>query len=104
MLTQSCAVELGAQRIRVNAVSPGFVAGSSQDGSPVTEEYVAAVSGNALGRIGQPHDVAAAVFFLASHEAAWMTGAVLRVDGGSSAGNPALPVHWSGTTSAQSPG
>jgi 3-oxoacyl-[acyl-carrier protein] reductase len=104
MLTRSCAVELGAQRIRVNAVSPGFVAGSSQDVNPVTEEYAAAVSGNALGRIGQPQDVAAAVFFLASPEAAWTTGAVLRVDGGSSAGNPALPLHWTGTTSAQSPG
>jgi NAD(P)-dependent dehydrogenase (short-subunit alcohol dehydrogenase family) len=103
MLTRSCAVELGAAGIRVNAVSPGFVAGSSQEVNPITEEYAAAVSGNAVGRIGQPDDVAAAVFFLASAEAAWTTGAVLRVDGGSSAGNPTLPVHWAGATEAQSP-
>ncbi|MFF0306769.1 SDR family NAD(P)-dependent oxidoreductase [Streptosporangium sp. NPDC004379] len=103
MLTRSCAVELGAAGIRVNAVSPGFVAGSSQEVNPITEEYAAAVSGNPLGRVGQPADVAAAVFFLASPEAAWTTGAVLRVDGGSSAGNPALPVHWTEPTSAQSP-
>jgi hypothetical protein len=62
MLTRSCAVELGAAGIRVNAVSPGFVAGSSQEVNPITEEYAAAVSDNALGRIGQPEDVAAAVF------------------------------------------
>ncbi|MDT7727589.1 MAG: hypothetical protein QOI21_4165 [Actinomycetota bacterium] len=103
MLTRSCAVELGAAGIRVNAVSPGFVAGSSQEVNPITEEYAAAVSGNALGRIGQPEDVSAAVFFLASAEAAWTTGAVLRVDGGSSAGNPTLPVHWAGATEVQSP-
>jgi 3-oxoacyl-[acyl-carrier protein] reductase len=103
MLTRSCAVELGGHGIRVNAVSPGYVAGSSQEVNPVTEEYTAAVSGNALGRIGQPDDVAGAVFFLASPEAGWTTGAVLRVDGGSSAGNPALPVHWGGTTEVQSP-
>jgi 3-oxoacyl-[acyl-carrier protein] reductase len=103
MLTRSCAVELGAAGIRVNAVSPGFVAGSSQEVNPITEEYAAAVSGNAAGRIGRPDDVAAAVFFLASAEAVWTTGAVLRVDGGSSAGNPTLPVHWAGATEAQTP-
>jgi NAD(P)-dependent dehydrogenase (short-subunit alcohol dehydrogenase family) len=103
MLTRSCAIEFGSAGIRVNAVSPGFVAGSSQDVNPITEEYAAAVSGNALGRIGQPADVAAAVFFLASDAASWTTGAVLRVDGGSSAGNSVLPVHWSGTTEVQSP-
>jgi NAD(P)-dependent dehydrogenase (short-subunit alcohol dehydrogenase family) len=70
MVTRSCAVELGAAGIRVNAVSPGFVAGSSQEINPITEEYAAAVSDNALGWIGQPEDVAAAVFFLASAEAA----------------------------------
>jgi 3-oxoacyl-[acyl-carrier protein] reductase len=58
MLTRSCAVELGAAGIRVNAVSPGFAAGSSQEVNPITEEYAAAVSDNALGRIGQPEDVA----------------------------------------------
>jgi NAD(P)-dependent dehydrogenase (short-subunit alcohol dehydrogenase family) len=104
MATRSCAVELGLSGIRVNAVSPGFVAGSSQEVNPITEEYAAAVSPNPLGRVGQPPDVASAVLFLASEEASWITGAVLRVDGGSSAGNSRLPVHWQGTTPTQKPG
>jgi NAD(P)-dependent dehydrogenase (short-subunit alcohol dehydrogenase family) len=103
MATRACAVELGAYGIRVNAVSPGFVTGSSQDVNPITDEYAAAVSPNPLGRIGQPIDVAEAVYFLASEKAGWITGAVLRVDGGSSAGNSNLPVHWDRTTAAQQP-
>ncbi|TKA04818.1 SDR family NAD(P)-dependent oxidoreductase [Actinacidiphila oryziradicis] len=101
MATRSCAVELGSVGVRVNAVSPGFVAGSSQEVNPITEHYAAAVSTNPLGRIGQPPDVASAVLFLASDQASWITGAVLRVDGGSSAGNSQLPVHWDGTTEVQ---
>jgi 3-oxoacyl-[acyl-carrier protein] reductase len=103
MATRSCAVELGSAGIRVNAVSPGFVAGSSQEVNPITEEYAAAVSANPLGRVGQPPDVASAVLFLASDQADWITGAILRVDGGSSAGNSRLPVHWQGTTPTQQP-
>ncbi|WP_433444431.1 SDR family NAD(P)-dependent oxidoreductase [Nonomuraea sp. CA-141351] len=100
MLTKAAAVELGPLGVRVNAVGPGFVTVDSP-ANPVTEEYAAAVSANPLGRRGLPPDVAAAVRWLAGEEAAWVTGAVLRVDGGASAGTNALPLHWSGTSEVQ---
>ncbi|MCP2260977.1 NAD(P)-dependent dehydrogenase, short-chain alcohol dehydrogenase family [Streptoalloteichus tenebrarius] len=100
MLTKACAVELGPHGVRVNAVSPGFVTVDST-ANPVTEEYAAAVSVNPLGRRGLPGDIAEAVVWLASDRADWITGAVLRVDGGSTAGAPHLPRHWTGTTSVQ---
>jgi NAD(P)-dependent dehydrogenase (short-subunit alcohol dehydrogenase family) len=100
MLTKACAVELGAHRIRVNAVSPGFVTVDSE-ANPVTGEYAAAVSVNPLGRRGLPADIAAAVHWLAGDDAQWITGAVLRVDGGSTAGAPTLPLHWQGQTTTQ---
>jgi 3-oxoacyl-[acyl-carrier protein] reductase len=102
MLTRSAALELGPFGIRVNAVSPGFVDVDSAV-NPVTEVYAAAVSVNPLGRRGRPDDVASAVYWLASEDAAWVTGAVLRVDGGASAGAVALPQHWSGPTAFQVP-
>ncbi|GAB3003831.1 SDR family oxidoreductase [Amycolatopsis acidiphila] len=100
MLTKACAVELGAHGIRVNAVSPGFVTVDSP-ANPVTEAYAAAVSVNPLGRRGLPVDIAEAVYWLAGEHAAWITGAVLRVDGGSTAGAPSLPLHWDGETAVQ---
>ena len=62
---------------------------------------VAAVSVNPLGRRGLPADIAAAVHWLADDDAQWITGAVLRVDGGSTAGAPTLPLHWQGQTTTQ---
>jgi NAD(P)-dependent dehydrogenase (short-subunit alcohol dehydrogenase family) len=100
MLTKACAVELGGHGIRVNAVSPGFVTVDS-DANPVTEEYAAAVSVNPLGRRGEPREIADAVFWLAGPEAGWITGAILRVDGGSTAGAAGLPLHWAGETAVQ---
>jgi 3-oxoacyl-[acyl-carrier protein] reductase len=100
MLTRSCAVELGEHRIRVNAVSPGFVTVDSA-ANPVAEEYAAAVSVNPLGRRGEPDDIARAVHWLASDAAEWVTGAVLRVDGGATAGTTALPLHWRGHSAVQ---
>lgn len=70
----------------------------------MTEEYAAAVSVNPLGRRGRPDDIAAAVRWLVSPAAEWVTGAILRVDGGASAGTTALPVHWPGLTDVQTPG
>ncbi len=101
MLTRASAVELGAVGIRVNAVSPGFVTVNSV-ANPVSDEYADAVSPNLLGRRGEPSDIAAAVRWLCSAEAGWVTGAILRVDGGMSAGTNQLPVHWSGLTGVQS--
>ena len=100
MLTRSAAVELGQHGIRVNAVSPGFVEVSSPV-NPVTEVYAEAVSVNPLGRRGQPEDIAAPVVWLASDAAAWVTGSILRVDGGASAGVTTLPLHWDRVTALQ---
>lgn len=93
MATRASALELGAYGIRVNAVSPGFVEVHSGV-NPVTDEYAAAVSANPLGRIGRPDDIAKAVCWLAGDEADWITGEVLRVDGGASTGALNLPLHW----------
>ncbi|WP_326807054.1 MULTISPECIES: SDR family oxidoreductase [unclassified Streptomyces] len=91
--TRAAALELGPHGIRVNAVSPGFVPVDS-DVNPVAPEYAAAVSANPLGRPGTPADIARAVRWIAGPDAAWITGEVLRVDGGSSTGASHLPRLW----------
>jgi NAD(P)-dependent dehydrogenase (short-subunit alcohol dehydrogenase family) len=79
-LTEQLAIEL-APTVRVNAVAPAvvktFFATALYEGR---EEKVAA--GYPLGRLGQPQDVAGAVAFLGSADAAWMTGQTLVLDGG----------------------
>lgn len=79
--TRAAAKELAAQKIRVNAVAPGFVETdmTRQFSAEVIQRTVAGVR---LGRIGQPVDVARAVIFLASDDAAYITGQVLGIDGG----------------------
>ncbi len=83
MLTEVAALELGPRGIRVNAVAPGFVHTPLTEGAAaipgVVEEYV---ENTALGRAGTPEDVAAAVAFLCSPQASWMTGEVLDLNGG----------------------
>lgn len=78
--TRAMAKELGAAGIRVNAVAPGAInvpeAPRSDD---LTEAFVEMT---ALGRIGTPQDVASAVRFLASEDAAFITGEILTVAGG----------------------
>ncbi|MFF5516350.1 SDR family oxidoreductase [Streptomyces coeruleorubidus] len=82
-LTQQLAGELGP-RVRVNSVSPGLVRTEmARFMWEAGEEQIAA--GLPLGRIGEPEDVARAVVWLASDEAAWVTGADLVVDGGTRA-------------------
>lgn len=93
MVTKACALELGPLGIRVNAVAPGFVVVDSEL-NRLTDDYVSKVSANPLGRKGRPDDIARAVLWLASPEAEWITGEILRVDGGSAAGALNLPVHW----------
>ena len=100
MATQAGAVELGSAGIRVNAVSPGFFPVASEV-NPVTPEYAAAVSGTLLPGVADPAHVASAVRFLLGPDAAWITGAVLPVDGGASAGTAALPQHWPAGTGWQ---
>lgn len=78
-LTQSLAFEAGRLGIRVNAVSPGFIATDMT--RALTPEMIAGL-GIPLGRLGSPDDVAEAVAFLLSERAAYITGAVLHVNGG----------------------
>lgn len=94
--TRASALELGRHGIRVNAVAPGFVTVDSTV-NPVTEEYANAVGDTPLGRRGTPADIARAVVWIAGDEAEWITGEVLRVDGGSSTGAWHLPQHWTAT-------
>ena len=84
------AMELAEHRINVNVVSPGFVDVGDRPG--VSARYRETIS-KAIpwGRTGRPEDIAKAVFFVCSDEAEFITGAVLSVDGGSSAGRFFLP-------------
>lgn len=79
--TRTLARELAAQGIRVNAVAPGY---TDTDMTRALGDKVeaAAVGRTVLGRKGEPADIAAAAAFLASDSAAYITGQVLRVDGG----------------------
>ena len=80
--SKSLAKELGSRNITVNVVAPGFVH-TALTADILTEENTAqAVAATPLGRLGTAEDVAAAVAFLASNEASFITGQVLSVDGG----------------------
>jgi 3-oxoacyl-[acyl-carrier protein] reductase len=78
---KSMARELASRGITVNVVAPGFIATDMTDalGEEVRAKWVAQVP---LGRLGTPDEVAAAVRFLASDEASYITGQVLAVNGG----------------------
>lgn len=81
MLTKTAAAELANYHIRVNAVAPGMIDGGL---STIMSEEQKKCSSEAIAmrRFGSPDEVAAAVSFLASEEASYITGAILRVDGG----------------------
>lgn len=79
--TRSVAKEMAARGIRVNAVTPGFI--KTDMTSVLSEKVVAAMEASIpLARLGEPEDIAKAVLFLVSDNAAYITGQTLHVDGG----------------------
>ncbi len=85
MLTRGSALELAPHKIRVNGVSPGFAAGSEV--SPLDNDYVERmIRSIPLGRMSGPNDAASAVLYLSSEKASFITGTMLSVDGGRTAG------------------
>lgn len=83
-LSKSAALDYAAEKIRINVVAPGIIDTEMMDRfSGGTEEGRQSVIGQEpVGRMGQPEEIAAAVLYLCSDEAAFTTGAVLVVDGG----------------------
>jgi len=80
-MTKALAQEVGSRGITVNLVAPGFIETAMTDALSA-EQKSKLTGGIPLGRMGQPSDVAAAVLYLASNEAGWVTGATLHVNGG----------------------
>ena len=80
-MTRALARELGSRNITVNCVAPGFIATDMTD-ALTEEQKKALLAGVPLGRLGSTEDVAAAVAFLASPQAGYITGTELHVNGG----------------------
>jgi NAD(P)-dependent dehydrogenase (short-subunit alcohol dehydrogenase family) len=87
-MTKAMAVELSPSGIRVNCVAPGFIktnmSAKALDSDPERKQKV--MSRTPMGKLGEPEDVAEAVYFLSSDAAKYITGVVLPVDGGNSIG------------------
>lgn len=86
-MTKSMAMEWGPHGVRVNAIAPGFVITDLTRklwSLPTMQEWV--MPNTPLRRLGQPEDMLGAALFLASNASAWMTGQIIYVDGGFTAG------------------
>jgi NAD(P)-dependent dehydrogenase (short-subunit alcohol dehydrogenase family) len=83
LLAKNLAVELGPAGVRINVVAPGTVRTRVWDHQGGPDALAPLYP---LGRVGEPADIAAAIAFLASDDASWITGVTLPVDGGSLAG------------------
>lgn len=98
MFTEFLAGELGPHKIRVNAVNPGLVETHLHlDSKVVPNEEVyrqmlqKSEPKHPIGRIGKPEDIAQMVIFLLSERSSWITGSIIKVDGGSTVFNEILP-------------
>ncbi len=90
-LTRNIATAYGDRGIRCNAVAPGVVvpeAAQAALGGPMGDRLRRYSTSHLVGRLGYPEEIAAAVAFLASDDAAFVTGEILRVDGGFTAHSP----------------
>lgn len=86
-LTRCSALELASKKIRVNAVNPGVIVTNLHKKSGMdNDKYMAFLehskTTHPLGRVGEPHEVAELIYFLASEKAGWITGATYEIDGG----------------------
>jgi 3-oxoacyl-[acyl-carrier protein] reductase len=80
-MSKSLAYEVASRGITVNAVAPGFIATAMTE--KLTDDQKTAIMGQIpAGRMGEPHEIASAVLYLASPEAAYVTGTTLHVNGG----------------------
>ncbi|HKO60540.1 MAG TPA: SDR family oxidoreductase [Pyrinomonadaceae bacterium] len=86
-LTRCASLELAAQGVRVNAVNPGVVVTEIHKRGGMSEESYKAFLAHSrtthpLGRVGEPHEIADLILFLASEKAGWITGSTYSIDGG----------------------
>src|SRR5277367_972846 len=80
-MSKSLAAEVASRNITVNCVAPGFIATAMTDA--LTDDQKTQISGRIpAGRMGESHEIAAAIVYLASNEAAYVTGQTLHVNGG----------------------
>ena len=90
ILTKNLAIDYGRRGIRANVVCPGFIDTPMMDGvfglDGMADIRSSFIEAHALGRCGQAHEIAAAISFLASDDASFVTGSTMLVDGGYTAG------------------
>jgi NAD(P)-dependent dehydrogenase (short-subunit alcohol dehydrogenase family) len=90
LLTRNLAIDYGRRGIRANAICPGFIRTPLADavfGDALHEPLERVVEATQLGRMGEPHEIAAAALFLATDDSSYMTGQSLVVDGGYTTGH-----------------
>jgi NAD(P)-dependent dehydrogenase (short-subunit alcohol dehydrogenase family) len=83
--TKNAAIEYGTQGIRANAICPGFIETEMSGGPGAGERFPQMIQATGLKRAGQPEEVAELACFLASDRAGYISGAIIPIDGGSTA-------------------